>query len=246
MKNTLNYNLKLPEYADIADIADLNYNAETIDAELINLKDEIDTNKMDILYINNNKQFITQENITEGFDINNLTTPGFYNIPAHVAPTLLNFPFTLQTPHSVVVLKKDNYTEQIVYTYNNRVVRRYSYWDGGVVWQGWSTMWDDNSCPISKSLNGWCRFANGLIVQWGLGGAYKVTDGNVNFPITFSAQSRIIATPTGESRSVGYYMPSIAIESNNNGFWFNVENRSRISLVPWDEVTNFTWIAIGY
>lgn len=35
MKNTLNYNLKLPEYADIADIADLNYNAETIDAELM-------------------------------------------------------------------------------------------------------------------------------------------------------------------------------------------------------------------
>lgn len=35
MKNTLNYNLKLPEYADIADIADLNYNAKTIDAELM-------------------------------------------------------------------------------------------------------------------------------------------------------------------------------------------------------------------
>ena len=226
MKNTLNYNLKLPEYADIADIADLNYNAETIDAELINLKDEINTNKMDILL---------------KLDKSGGDVTGIVNFKSN--PKILNeFPV-------------------MDYIHTNGTTNSLGNFDGDGILKILSgnqrgEILTTGNCPISKYFNGWAKFANGLIVQWG--SACGTVD--VAFPISFSYPPRVITSGVvNDANPIYHTLSGCEIVSTNNfklvsyGYMVlgamgsGINNSSYKDILS---VANFggatMWLAIGY
>lgn len=109
---------------------------------------------------------------------------------------------------------------------------------------------------ISKTDNGWCKFANGLIVQWGEDFGTKV----INFPISFTTIPQVITSgivadsdPIYQTLSGGAKFGSSSFTLVSYGYTVlgtagsGVANASYISTYA---IANFAgrtkWIAIGY
>ncbi|WP_157352248.1 phage tail protein [Aliarcobacter butzleri] len=91
----------------------------------------------------------------------------------------------------------------------------------------------------SLSTNGWTKFPNGLIIQWGLDRGYDATyaqtSRTINFPIAFPNACFLVNGHTQASYSNKADMQYLAISS-----WSNTS-----FVRPW-YIGRLAWIAIGY
>lgn len=96
---------------------------------------------------------------------------------------------------------------------------------------------------ISKAETGWCKFPNGLIVQWGLSWIPKTQGGHtINFPITFT-----IMASGSFIRNYSYGSPSGVMTTgefriNNLGLWQEIVDGDGQP----NQRNQYFWIAIGY
>lgn len=106
------------------------------------------------------------------------------------------------------------------------------------------------SNTILKGENGWCKFPNGLIIQWGI----LVLDANgsraftINFPISFATKDyKVIAHPTINTYDNN---PDLVKRAVNYKLGFTSLNDSYSSMNGYIECENgygsaVKWIAIG-
>lgn len=90
------------------------------------------------------------------------------------------------------------------------------------------------NCPISKSTNGWCKLANGLIVQWGLfvpRVVGQIVYNEIKMPISFSSKPKVI----------GDCIPSYGI--SRQAVWSETVDSLCYST---EFLSTITWIAIGW
>lgn len=103
---------------------------------------------------------------------------------------------------------------------------------------------------INKSESGWCKFPNGLIIQWGI----LVLDANgsrnftINFPISFATKNyKVIAHPTINTydvdfnlirRSVNYKLAFTSLNNSTSGMNGYIE-------CEYGYGSAVKWIAIG-
>lgn len=83
---------------------------------------------------------------------------------------------------------------------------------------------------ISKAGNGYCKFTNGLLIQWG----QNSTPNTVTFPTAFTATPRVALAQVSSSAD------------QRNVMVYDVTKTSFKSHRYSNEVTTFQWIAIGY
>ena len=121
---------------------------------------------------------------------------------------------------------------------------------------GSAKMFDERNCPISKTPSGWCKLANGLIVQWG--SANGTVD--VAFPISFSYPPQVITSgAVVDTAPIYQTLSGCEIVRTNNfklvsyGFTSLGETGSGINNSSYkgiSSVANFggptRWLAIGY
>lgn len=104
---------------------------------------------------------------------------------------------------------------------------------------------------ILKGENGWCKFPNGLIIQWGI----LVLDANgsrdftINFPISFATKDyKVIAHPTINTydnnpslirRAVNYKLGFSSLNNSGDGMNGYIECESGYG-------SAVKWIAIGF
>ncbi|MGL5714331.1 MAG: gp53-like domain-containing protein [Paraclostridium sp.] len=99
-------------------------------------------------------------------------------------------------------------------------------------------LWEDGACPISKQQNGWCKLANGLIVQWG-SAVLQVGQTEILFPISFSQHIQPnISLTNGDTNPTGADL-IIGIRDSNYGGMNVIDNKSNV-------VKRVNWFAIGY
>ena len=72
----------------------------------------------------------------------------------------------------------------------------------------------------SLTANGYAKFANGLILQWG----YTNANTHVNFPITFTSFARIMCTCLDENWAWvnGYSLTGFTLRADGGSFWFAI------------------------
>lgn len=108
---------------------------------------------------------------------------------------------------------------------------------------------DMSSFGISKSVNGWCKLPNGLIIQWGLAGPLtpSLPDNSINFNITFPNACLFI---TEHDRGTSPIMSMIQLGYiTTTGFAaYNLGqlNRNIPSGLQPVASSYVQWIAIGY
>ncbi|MGL5594112.1 MAG: gp53-like domain-containing protein [Cetobacterium sp.] len=105
-------------------------------------------------------------------------------------------------------------------------------------------MWTDASCTISKSENGWCKLANGLIVQWG---QITTTDGEavINFPIAFSSDYKVMAS---SNVGLSHVYPTSTFRLNQSSARIYAFAYIGKDTMVWARAQSdpIQWIAIGY
>ena len=89
---------------------------------------------------------------------------------------------------------------------------------------------------ISKAANGYCKFTNGLIIQWGTITTTSGSNGSVNFPTAFSNTNYSIVIQYEYEGGIGSgYGFANAYKTNSTSFkWYRQRS------------TNLCWLAIGY
>lgn len=116
-------------------------------------------------------------------------------------------------------------------------------------------LWTNASCTISKSSRGWVRFANGLILQWGMDKIRNTFQGqNITLPIPFSNKNYTV-TFGGCFETVASYgtvMPVSNYSRSSESFGVVTGGQLRGNVQPsaWafstEEVYDVSWMAIGY
>lgn len=142
---------------------------------------------------------------------------------------------------------------EVIRSYSTDVIQKYHDFNdrefkrkrgADAVWSSWMEMFDTSNCPISKSDNGWCKLANGLIIQWGRG---EIIKGKYNtiFPVAFSAIPKItynIIHPSEENIIIDAKVASCTVSGAT--FTSNY-TRSDLNIKSTNE-NEFFWTAIGY
>ena len=85
----------------------------------------------------------------------------------------------------------------------------------------------------SLTENGWVRFANGLILQWGKNGTQNKV--NISFPITFQYECLVVVLGPGNERGYG----SVTAKNYTKTGFYMVANGSG------SDVEHCTWLAVG-
>lgn len=110
------------------------------------------------------------------------------------------------------------------------------------------------NCPIFKDDRGWCKLANGLIVQWGYIGAYEPKpnpgyDG-ITFPIAFSHVPTVIPAIESESLNDNWYSYAhVCWVADRSTHGFNIcykKTDADSNVVTEAYVGRRLWVAIGY
>ena len=231
MKYTNNLNLKKPDQVDFYDVDDFNFNADELDkkiGEILNAiiiasQNEAETGtdnvrlmsplrvKQAILKLAPKPAMATQTEAEAGTDNTKHMTALrvkqsiLKNAPKQdLSPyAKLASPAFTGTPTAPTASKTTNNTQLATTAFVQALVGAVN--NGGIVAQ-------------SLGPNGFVKFANGLILQWGLV-ACPANGQTHNFPISFSKScSAILASP---KTSVGWEVPACArIESNTQLFAF--------------------------
>ena len=87
------------------------------------------------------------------------------------------------------------------------------------------------------SRNGYAKFANGLIVQWGTSNATN-RDTEVKFPVAFGVLFSVIGCPKSSSNLTGSQNNFGVKSQNNTGFIANMYDNGR-------GYAGFNWCAFG-
>lgn len=95
-------------------------------------------------------------------------------------------------------------------------------------------IWHNGDCPISKQSIGWCKFANGMIIQWGYFNP-RITETNVyseiRFPISFAFAPKVISDCVPNAGRA------------KQAVW--AELADSLNYIT-DVLSQITWVAIGY
>ena len=98
---------------------------------------------------------------------------------------------------------------------------------------------DDGAYIIAANLaqNGYVKFSNGLILQWGNSNEIQV-DTTVTFPIAFGVLYSVIACPKTSSSLTGSQSNFGVKSQNNTSFIANIYD-------AWKGYAGFNWCAFG-
>lgn len=96
----------------------------------------------------------------------------------------------------------------------------------------WSVLFDTQNCPISKTGNGWCRLANGLIIQWGIYRDAGTEINTVSFPVAFTTQPKVFMTHADAQSITSTYG---TINRNVGSFSYRSSRNDNL----------YSWFAIG-
>lgn len=101
-----------------------------------------------------------------------------------------------------------------------------------------NSKWDNNNCPISKNTSGYCKLANGLIIQWGsISNSPNQPRNAYSFPIAFTSTNyKILITESTTSST--YWTGKANV--------FRAISTSQLALVSWDDGGVWQWMVIGY
>lgn len=199
----------------------------------------IDANKSDILSVENDRwKLFTNRGIAPNTNLNNVVESGVYELLEDVSNTLLNMPEPLQglnQPHTLIVTQNGEYFRQTILSYGRiTFYRSYVYRNGGKEWNLWSEGLDTGNCPMSKSANGWVKFANGLIIQWGNLDITTSLAITINLPISYTSTFKIFTSAYDFTKGLIHAAPtgvSTAQVNQQN----NSTGQPRVS-----------WFTIGY
>lgn len=111
-------------------------------------------------------------------------------------------------------------------------------------WTGWTEIFTTDNCPISKQQNGYCKLANGLIIQWGVLGASSSTTYEstlINLPITFSTGGGYVVTLTAQGTSEMTITTIYQQEPRSDAQFEIFRKNTTGGSSAW-----LKWIAIGY
>lgn len=107
-------------------------------------------------------------------------------------------------------------------------------------WVQWRKIFDNVNCPISKQQNGYCKLANGLIIQWGSIILPNDEPTWLVFPVSFNSQTSY-SVLSATSKNVGdKYREDLQISVVN----VDGAKAEFASAYPFQSVRK--WIAIGY
>ncbi|MGL6185552.1 MAG: gp53-like domain-containing protein [Clostridium chrysemydis] len=118
--------------------------------------------------------------------------------------------------------------------------------------EAWTLEFNHKNCPISKSTDGWCQLANGLIIQWGL---FTGATGNlgvssrhdaITLPIQFSNESYAVIPVSGTggvTADWNAYTALCRVSTKHNNHFYIVRTNTRVEEVYFSSIQ---WIAIGY
>lgn len=113
---------------------------------------------------------------------------------------------------------------------------------------GYHKIWSNGNNTISKQGSGWCKFANGLIVQWGTGSTYSESGFSKrvisNFPVSFTGDYRVVCLEDLGTDYTAYQAKVTCGRNTMSSFFINYN----CTLAP-NQTTytnNVSWIAIGY
>ncbi|MGL5051059.1 MAG: phage tail protein [Fusobacteriaceae bacterium] len=99
------------------------------------------------------------------------------------------------------------------------------------------------SCPISKADNGWCKLANGMIMQWGQVHDF-IGNINVNTPIAFSNSTFVLNCSLAYKDGSGLTSTAwtnnafLSVNTGVSSFYVGTGVTTRI--------LGLRWIAVGY
>lgn len=90
---------------------------------------------------------------------------------------------------------------------------------------------------ISKQPNGWCKLANGMIMQWGVIRLSGILFSTVDFPISFTRL---------DSYSLAISSNGTTSTSRMADFQYSNMNPSQFKFESSVSPASYTWIALGY
>ena len=108
----------------------------------------------------------------------------------------------------------------------------------------WHKAFTTGSCPISKSRSGYCKLANGLIIQWGEYTPPSWTNNTtyyVSLPTSFSSGASYSISLNANYISQGYRTPVIGGGSESGGRFYLFHTSGLTG-----SKTKIEWLAIGY
>ncbi|MGL5056691.1 MAG: pyocin knob domain-containing protein [Fusobacteriaceae bacterium] len=116
----------------------------------------------------------------------------------------------------------------------------------------WETVWNSLNNPLSKTTNGWCKLANGMIMQWGvISGGPNVK--RVTLPIAFTSGeytvtgNAILASDTN-LLSGGLYILNVGARTTIGFSCYNAYRppNATVGAVASSYGEPSVWVAIGY
>ncbi|MGL5963056.1 MAG: gp53-like domain-containing protein [Fusobacteriaceae bacterium] len=173
-------------------------------------------------------------------DLNDIIEHGHYN-SNFIGNLFDNLPvgisgsFTLKVS-GIKESKNDIYlTQELVDIYGQSFTRT----KVSNVWRSWVVSFNNENSPISKSVNGYCKLANGMIMQWGcVSGGFYVDGQEIRYPVAFSTTSPSVAVSGWPALNQTVSSPGIINEFSDR---FKI-----ITPVGWNNNWGFSWIAMGY
>ena len=121
---TPNIGLRIPQGTDPASVDDINYNSNLLDTKLgavgnDSVQDQIDALNSNLATVSGKFSIA----ITNGTNLNNLTSPGFYDCPTGaIAQSLSNCPTTGN--FTMIVMSKGSYITQVIFAWGNIIYTR--------------------------------------------------------------------------------------------------------------------------
>ncbi|MGL4971247.1 MAG: gp53-like domain-containing protein [Cetobacterium sp.] len=120
-------------------------------------------------------------------------------------------------------------------------------------WTNWQEIFTTESCPISKAQSGYCKLANGMIIQWGRSGA-KVGKFTITYPIAFSNENycltgSVFGAGTDDSLDYIFSLNTPAGSNKTAANWKNCSvgyRRTNNTFQPGGSSDHIGWMAIGY
>ena len=163
-------------------------------------------------------------NKTVSEDANNITKTGVY----HFKASITNAP---KTSHGTLIVEYDVGTPYQIYLPDNELMV-YKRWLVSGSWSSWSRL------PISSDItaantggivaaslntNGYVKFANGLILQWGSYSGNTSSAYTITFPIAFGTCYSISLTPKRNTNGSDYcdYITRLKSFSNSNFTYYS-------------------------
>lgn len=108
-----------------------------------------------------------------------------------------------------------------------------------------------SNSPMLKSPNGWAKFANGLIVQWGQAGGYEGFSGgftskriDVNLPIAFTDYTYAICGSEQLGNDYEAYKTKIQFSVKNTSSFYIAYIKTDANTTTY--INGVKWLAIGY